>query len=281
MATRRDPLDRPTRHLQVWMRTVGGFYVVLGLFNTPPVIVARFPAQYPSLGVAIESRPAQALLDVWFMFGLEVAVIGVVLMIAARDPVRHIVLVWTVLALEIVRGIADDLYMLTRGYDVAPYVIWIALHTVVVASGLWALRRAQLHMLDEPAWARARSLERLRGHGRRRDREVGDTGSGVRPGDEVAGADVDGELVQRTSHQPEVDRADDVLMLSGDLEEGTAAQDDLGAVGIVAVELGREPEPVEQVHQLRDRCFSVGLAEGGGRVDDEAAPGVPGPLGGG
>jgi hypothetical protein len=29
--------------------------------------------QYPGLGVTVDSAPAEALVDVWFMFGLEVA----------------------------------------------------------------------------------------------------------------------------------------------------------------------------------------------------------------
>lgn len=144
MATRRDAVDAQTRHLRRWMRIVGGFYVLLGLFNTPPVIAARFPMQYPDLGVAVDSSPAQALIDVWFMFGLEVAVIGVALLVAARDPARHLALVWTVLALEVVRGIADDLYLLARGYEVAPYVIWIVVHTAIIVTGLVVLRHAEL-----------------------------------------------------------------------------------------------------------------------------------------
>ena len=144
MAPRPRPVDPRTRHLQRWMRIVGGFYVLMGLFNTPPVIAARFPAQYPDLGVAVDSMPAQALVDVWFMFGLEVAVIGGALMIAVRNPARHLPLVWTVLALEVVRGIADDVYLLARGYEVMPYVIWLVVHAAIIATGLLALRRAQL-----------------------------------------------------------------------------------------------------------------------------------------
>lgn len=143
MATRPHPVDRPTRHLQRWMRIVGSFYIALGLFNTPPIIAARFAAQYPDLGVTVDSMPAQALIDVWFMFGLEVAVIGVALLIAARNPARHLALMWTVLVLEVVRGIVDDVYMLARGYEVAPYVIWIVVHTAIAITGWWALRRAQ------------------------------------------------------------------------------------------------------------------------------------------
>ncbi len=144
MARRQHPEGPPTPLLRRWMRIVGGFYILLGLFNTPPVVAARFPVQYPDVGVAVDSMPAQALIDVWFMFGLEVAVIGIALLIAARNPARNLALVWTVLALEVVRGIADDIYLLTRGHEVAPNVIWILVHTVIVGTGLLALRRAQL-----------------------------------------------------------------------------------------------------------------------------------------
>lgn len=126
------------------MRIVGGFYVAIGLFNTPPVIAARLPLQYPDLGVAVDSRPVQVLIDVWFMFGLEVAVIGVALLIAARDPARHVALVWTVLALEMVRGIVDDVYLIARGYEAALYLTWIIVHAAIIATGLWSLRRGQL-----------------------------------------------------------------------------------------------------------------------------------------
>jgi hypothetical protein len=48
--------------------------------------------------------------------------------------------VWTLLAIELGRGIILDLYMIGRGNHVAGYLVWIAIHTVVIATGLWALR---------------------------------------------------------------------------------------------------------------------------------------------
>lgn len=135
--TGRDPSPRG---LQRWMRIVGGFYILLALFNTPPVIAARFASQYPALELAVDSAAAQALIDVWFMFGLEVAVIGVALVWLSRDPLRALPLVWVVLALELVRGIADDLYLLARGYDPVVYLVWIVLHLVIVVTGLLSIR---------------------------------------------------------------------------------------------------------------------------------------------
>jgi hypothetical protein len=124
-----------------WMRGVGAFYVLMGLFNTPLIIEARLPAQYPDLGVATDSIAARALIDTWFMFGLEVIVIGLALIYFSRDPDRHVALIWTVIGLELIRGIADDIYLLGRGYEPAfIYFIWILIHTVIILTGLLVLR---------------------------------------------------------------------------------------------------------------------------------------------
>lgn len=135
--------DRPVRSLQRWMRAVGGFYLLLGLFNTPPVISARLPSQYPELGVAVTSAPAQALVDVWFMFGLEVAVIGAALLLFSRSPLQHVALVWTVIGLELVRGVFDDLYLIARGADPVFYGVFALVHLAIIVTGVVLTRRAQ------------------------------------------------------------------------------------------------------------------------------------------
>jgi hypothetical protein len=38
------------------------------------------------------------------------------------------------------RGIANDIYMIARGYDLTVYVIWIVIHIVVILTGLVSLR---------------------------------------------------------------------------------------------------------------------------------------------
>jgi hypothetical protein len=125
-----------------WMRIVGAFYILMALFNTPPVIEARFETQYPDIGVPVESAAAQALVDTWFMFGLEAGVIGLALLWCARNPMRHLGIAWLVIALEAVRGIADDLYLIARGYDTAIYAGWIVIHLVIIVTGVIAIRRA-------------------------------------------------------------------------------------------------------------------------------------------
>jgi hypothetical protein len=124
-----------------WMRIVGGFYLVMGIFNTPPIIEARLLTQYPSLGVPTDSAAARALIDTWFMFGLEVIVIGASLVYLSRDPLRHIALIWVVIAMEALRGIVFDLYLIAQGYEnVVVYVAWIIVHLVIIVTGVHSIR---------------------------------------------------------------------------------------------------------------------------------------------
>ncbi|MEX0761308.1 MAG: BphX family protein [Dehalococcoidia bacterium] len=132
-------LTQPNR----WMRIVGGFYIALGLFNTPLVIQSRLSAQYPDLGVAVDSAAAQALIDTWFMFGLEVLIIGAALLYFSRDAHRHIALAGTVLVLELVRGIVHDVYLLGRDYDPVIYGGWIMIHLVIIITGVFSVRQAR------------------------------------------------------------------------------------------------------------------------------------------
>jgi hypothetical protein len=128
--------------LKWWMRAVGMFYVLMGVFNTPLIIEARLTTQYPNLGVTTDSLAAQALVDTWFMFGLEVFVIGLALLYFSREPERSVALIWMVLGLELIRGILDDIYLIARGYEPVIYLVWILIHSVIIITGLLVLRSA-------------------------------------------------------------------------------------------------------------------------------------------
>jgi len=125
------------------MRGVGAFYLFLGAFNTPFVIEARLPAQYPNLGVPVSSAAAQALVDTWFLFGLEMGVVGAALIYFSRSPVRHLALVWTVIVLEVVRGVLDDLYLIARGNDAVFYSGFAVVHLVIIGTGIAFARGAR------------------------------------------------------------------------------------------------------------------------------------------
>ncbi|MGH8936983.1 MAG: BphX family protein [Acidimicrobiia bacterium] len=111
------------RPITIWMTVVGVFYVAIFVAAT----FVKLPIQdFISEDVLGQVPPGdevfRLLEDTWVMFGLELGVIGVALIIGSRVPNRAKLLVWTVLGLELVRGIVDDLYMLTRGYETAGLV---------------------------------------------------------------------------------------------------------------------------------------------------------------
>jgi len=128
------------KKLQWWMRIVGVFYLLL--FLSSAIVKLPFRTLFDSVlaQAAAGDRVAMMLIDTWVMFGLEVGVIGAALLIASRIPGSARVLVWTVLGLELVRGIIDDIYMIARGYEVTVYVVWIIIHTVIIITGVMALR---------------------------------------------------------------------------------------------------------------------------------------------
>lgn len=131
------------KNSKLWMRIVGGFYlltfIVAGILRVP----IRTLAPETTLDLAAVGDPvAKLLVDTWFLIGLDFAAIGVALLIASRMPEKASSLVWGVLCFEIVRGIGGDTYMLMQGYAVVPHVIWVMIHTVIIVTGLIVLRRS-------------------------------------------------------------------------------------------------------------------------------------------
>ena len=132
------------RALKWWLRIVGGVYVMLGLGFLPALNAARLPRLLPGFDAPVGGVAFRALLDYTLMFGLDLVVIGAFLLVAARAPQRAVPVVWLVLALELVRGICDDVYMLAQGYSPHIYVGFIVLHAVIIVTGLVSLRRLRL-----------------------------------------------------------------------------------------------------------------------------------------
>lgn len=84
----------------------------------------------------------RGFLDWTFVFGLELLV-TVVLAVASFRPTFWLPLVPLVIALEAVRGIADDVYMLIAGYGVASNVVFIVVHAAIIVSGVLVYRGAR------------------------------------------------------------------------------------------------------------------------------------------
>lgn len=134
---------RTMTRLAWWMRIVGAFYLVLGAGFFPPVNQARLSFMIPGFDATPESIAYKAFIDWTLVFGLDLLVIGAVLLYAAREPLRNRILVWLVVWLEGVRGVLDDLYYISRGYASAPFYIgFIAVHLVIISTGVLLVRRA-------------------------------------------------------------------------------------------------------------------------------------------
>ena len=133
-----------TSALAWWLRIVGVFYLLQFVMNA--LVKAPIRTVGPAGALAQASAgdaTARFLVDTWITFGLEVGAIGAALLIASRIPDQARVLVWTVIGIEVARGILNDIYMIVSGYDVTVFGIWIAIHTVVIVTGFLALRSAQ------------------------------------------------------------------------------------------------------------------------------------------
>ena len=127
-----------------WMRIVGVFYllqfVAMAFVHAP---IRTFGPE-GALAAADAGDPvAKFLVDTWFTFGTEVGAVGVCLLLASRFDHLAPGVVWTVLAIEVGRGILNDLTFIARGIEVPGYLVWIVIHSAVIVTGLRALRSAQ------------------------------------------------------------------------------------------------------------------------------------------
>lgn len=142
------------KQLSLWMKVVGALYVVNAIFLVATYLI-------PALGEAsVEARvagadPANPLydfaLDTWLMFGLELLVVGAALLFASRSAWANRILAIAVIALELIRGIVDDLIWIASGYPPASYVGWILIHAAIVVTGILVLRRAHAEQPEKVA----------------------------------------------------------------------------------------------------------------------------------
>lgn len=120
-----------------WLRCVGALYVAMFVL----VAILRVPIQALAPPGTLERASAgealpRFLVDTWMTLGLEYLAIGGALLLASRSLERAAPLIWAVLGIEVVRGMGTDAYMLARGYAVAPHVVWLFVHTIVIITGL-------------------------------------------------------------------------------------------------------------------------------------------------
>jgi hypothetical protein len=130
--------------LKWWLRVVGFLYLLMFAVAALLRLPIRAMGPQDALSRAAAGDPtARLLVDTWVTLGLEFLAVGTALLVASRTPDRARALVWTVLGLEVVRGIGTATYMLARGYEPLPHVIWILIHLTVIATGLRSLRQSR------------------------------------------------------------------------------------------------------------------------------------------
>lgn len=126
-----------------WLRIVGAFYLLLFVMAVFVRLPIRAFGPEGTLALAASGDPiATFVVDTWVMFGLELGVIGIALIAASWYIGQARLLVWTVIGLELVRGIVDDIYMIASGYEPGGFIGWIVIHSVIIVSGVVALRAA-------------------------------------------------------------------------------------------------------------------------------------------
>ncbi len=125
------------------MRIVGILYVVLGIMFVPFLNELRIRSLVP-ITAGPDTIEYKALIDWTFVFGLDLLVIGAMLVYASRQPLKNVILAQTVVLLELIRGVLDDLYYISRGYAWVPFYIgFIVLHLVIIVTGVLFWRQAE------------------------------------------------------------------------------------------------------------------------------------------
>jgi len=126
-----------------WFRIVGVIHIGLGISWLPFANAPKLEQVIPNFDGAIGGTAYNGFLDWMVVFGLEMIVVGAFQLWASRRPLRYLPVVGLIIALSAVRGIADDVYMIARGYPLASNLVFIALHTAIIVTGVLAARAAR------------------------------------------------------------------------------------------------------------------------------------------
>lgn len=135
--------------LRRWLLIVGGFYLFLGIrllpiVNGPMIEAIGVDAIYHGGDLEPGTAAYAFVLDWMGTFGLSLIPLGAVLLVAARDPLRHRLLVHLVIWHEIGAGVVADLGLILGGnVTTAFYLGFIGVHLGVAGTGVWLLHRTR------------------------------------------------------------------------------------------------------------------------------------------
>ena len=131
------------KRLVWWFRITGVIYVVLGVSWLPFANAPKLEQVIPGFDGPVGGTAYNGFLDWMVVFGLEMIVVGVFLFVSSWKPLKNIPLVSLIIALSAVRGIADDVYMIAQGYPLASNLVFIALHSAIIITGVLFCRAAR------------------------------------------------------------------------------------------------------------------------------------------
>lgn len=138
------------KKLQWWFRVVGVWYLLLVLMNIYMMFLGDPQYLKDNIPFPTDQWALRAFVDGWSPFLFEMFGIATFALWASRKPAKYLgaalLLVW----LEFTHGVLDDIFLIARGYDAGGYIAFIFVHLIIIASGLWILRRAETDMAFSP-----------------------------------------------------------------------------------------------------------------------------------
>ncbi len=123
------------RKLEWWLRIVGGFNLILGVFNV--IAVLAVPGVYEqNMPYPVGINVTRAFGDAWMAFVLDLVAVGLFLLWASRKPAANINVVYLVVLLEFMHGVLDDAFLIARGYSATGYIGFIVVHFAIIITGM-------------------------------------------------------------------------------------------------------------------------------------------------
>jgi len=122
--------------LKWWLHIVGGFFIFLVLVSLPPIRANAFVSVFLDPIVEQATPAFGSALDLGGVFGLELGLIGLMLIVAAHAPFQALSLVYPIIVLEVTRGVLNDIDILRWDNSMLFYIIFIIIHLLILVMGV-------------------------------------------------------------------------------------------------------------------------------------------------
>ena len=131
------------KKLKWWFLIVGVWYLLLFLMNIYMMFLGSEQYLVENLPFPADEWAIRAFVDGWSPFLFEMLGIATFALWASREPGKHISAALLLVWLEFMHGVVDDIFLIVRGYDAMGYIVFIAIHLVIIATGLVFVRQAR------------------------------------------------------------------------------------------------------------------------------------------